>query len=387
MAARNGKSPSLLRSGLGPGIWTIALLFSAEAALAEDTAPPPTGYEKSGGYEKYGFLRERDLTPFGFLRLDMRPASAEWIPPGGWGLEVDLGYQNTWAFSNNMRDYLQSLKTRHTLTQADATAIRALPGESYLIDLELGLLDFSLHRQLTERWSVNTTVSAVHYGGGFLDSTIEDFHKTFGLGTSYRNYAARNKTNLILNLKGDQATYIDSLPEGGLLDPVVGVRYSLMPGPAALNLVLESSVKVPVAGERNFLSTGNADVGVQATLQGFSGRHAGYLSAAAVRTRGDAFTPYDRTQIIPTYIVGYELSVTHRTAVIGQFSMSPGVLNHNETDLPELLAKKYQISFGVRHRVDASVFTVAFTENMVNLNNTPDIGFQFAWTYSPSSWH
>jgi hypothetical protein len=33
------------------------------------------------------------------------------------------------------------------------------------------------------------------------------------------------------------------------------------------------------------------------------------------------------------------------------------------------------------------VFTVAFTENMINLNNTPDIGFQFAWTYSPSSWH
>jgi hypothetical protein len=386
MAARNGKSPSLLRSGLGPGIWIIALLFAAETALAEDTTPPPTGYEKSGGYEKYGFLRERDLTPFGFLRLDMRPASAEWIPPGGWGLEVDLGYQNTWAFSNNMRDYLQSLKTRHTLTQADATAIRALPGESYLIDLELGLLDFSLHRQLTERWSVNTTVSAVHYGGGFLDSTIEDFHKTFGLGTSYRNYAARNKANLILNLKGTQATYIDSLPEGGLLDPVVGVRYSLMPGPAPVNLVLESSVKVPVAGERNFLSTGNADVGVQATLQGFSGRHAGYLSAAAVRTRGDAFTPYDRTQIIPTYIAGYELSVTHRTAVIGQFSMSPGVLNHNETDLPELLAHKYQISFGVRHRVDASVFTAAFTENMINLNNTPDIGFQFAWTYSPSSW-
>jgi hypothetical protein len=386
MSARKSKGPSLLRSGLGPGIWTIALLFSAGTALAEDTAPPPTGYEKPGGYERYGFLRDRDLTPFGFLRLDMRPASAEWIQPGGWGLEVDLGYQNTWSFSNNMRDYLQSLKTRHTLTQADATAIRALPGESYLVDLELGLLDFSLHRQLTERWSVNTTVSAVHYGGGFLDSTIEDFHKTFGMGTSYRNFAARNKANVIFNLKGVQSTYIESLPEGGLLDPVVGVRYSLMPGPAPLNLVLESSVKVPVAGERNFLSTGNADVGVQATLQGFYGRHAGYLSAAAVRTRGDAFTPYDRTQIIPTYIVGYELSLTHRTAVIGQFSMSPGVLNHNETDLPELLAKKYQISFGVRHRVDASVFSAAFTENMINLNNTPDIGFQFAWTYSPSSW-
>ncbi|MEO8005887.1 MAG: DUF3187 family protein [Betaproteobacteria bacterium] len=384
MAARKGKSPSLLHSRLGPGIWMVASLFSADAAFAGEAASPATGFEKSGGYEKYGFLRERDLTPFGFLRLDMRPASAEWIPAGGWGLEAQLGYQNTWAFSNNVRDYLSSQGGRRTLTQADANAIRALPGEGYLVDLELGMLDFVLHRQLTNRWSVNASVSAVHYGGGFLDSTIEDFHKTFGFGTDWRNTVARNRANLIFNLKGVQSTYIDSVPEGGLLDPVLGVRYSLMPGPSPLNLVLEGSVKVPVAGERNFLSTGNADVGVQATLQAFSGRHAGYLSAAAVRTRGDAFTPYDRTQIIPTYIVGYELSLTHQTAVIGQFSMSPGVLNHNETDLPELLANKYQISFGVRHRVDASVFSVAFTENMIKLNNTPDIGFQFAWTYSPS---
>lgn len=387
MPVRKGKCPWLVRSGVGRGIWLVALLFSTDAVFGAEAAPPPTGFEKSGGYERYGFLRERDLTPFGFLRLDMRPTSAEWIPPGGWGFEVDLGYQNTWAFSNNVRDYLSSQKGRRTLTQADADAIRALPGEGYLVDLELGMLDFVLHRQLTERWSVNGSVSAVHYGGGFLDSTIEDFHKTFGFGTDWRNTVARNRANLIFNLKGVQSTYIDSVPEGGLLDPVLGVRYSMMPGPAPVNLVLEGSVKVPVAGERSFLSTGNADVGVQATLQGFAGRHAGYLSAAAVRTRGDAFTPYDRTQIIPTYIVGYELSLTHRTAVIGQFSVSPGVLNHNETDLPELLAKKYQISFGLRHRVDASVFTVAFTENMINLNNTPDIGFQFAWTYSPSSWH
>ena len=378
---------SWLRAGLTTGFLAIVLVCGSGAAVAEDATPPATGYEKSGGYERYGFLRERDLTPFGFLRLDMHPASTEWMPPGAWGLEVQAGYQNTWALSNNVRQYLGTLNQRHTITQADATAIRALPGEAYLLDLELGLLDITLHRQLTDRWSVNVTASAVHYGGGFLDGTVEDFHKTFGLGSAYRNYAARNKANVIVDLKGVQSTYIDSVPEGGMLDPVLGVRYSLMPGPSRWNLVLESSVKVPVAGERNFLSTGNADVGVQATLQGFAGRHAGYLSAAAVRTRGDAFTPYDRTQIIPTYIAGYELSLTHRTGVIAQFSVSPGVLNHNETDLPELLGKKYQISFGVRHRIDASVFSAAFTENMVNLNNTPDIGFQFGWTYSPSSWH
>src|SRR2546422_3136813 len=56
---------------------------------------PYTTLFRSPEYVKFGLLRERDLTPFGFLRLDMRPAHAVWAPPGGWGVEVLLGYQNT----------------------------------------------------------------------------------------------------------------------------------------------------------------------------------------------------------------------------------------------------------------------------------------------------
>ena len=33
----------------------------------------------------FGLLRARDLTPFGFLRLDMRPAHAVSAPAGTWG--------------------------------------------------------------------------------------------------------------------------------------------------------------------------------------------------------------------------------------------------------------------------------------------------------------
>jgi hypothetical protein len=43
-----------------------------------------------------GLLRSRDLSPFGGLRLDMRPAHAVSIEPGSWAIETELGYQNTW---------------------------------------------------------------------------------------------------------------------------------------------------------------------------------------------------------------------------------------------------------------------------------------------------
>jgi hypothetical protein len=123
---------------------------------------------------------------------------------------------------------------------------------------------------------------------------------------------------------------------------------------------------------------------LQATLQRFAGRHAGYVSAAAVRTKGSALTSNDRTQIVPTYILGYEYSVSQRTGVIAQYYISPSVLTHEDTDLEGLLKTKYQISVGVRHRIDASVWTFAINENTGNFDNTPDIGFQIGWTYSPA---
>jgi hypothetical protein len=91
-------------------------LLGPIAAVAEDAAQP------APEYPKFGLLRERDLTPFGFLRLDMRPAHAVWIPPDTWAVEVLLGYQNTWAMSSNVEKYLQSLPGRRRLGPAPCPA-------------------------------------------------------------------------------------------------------------------------------------------------------------------------------------------------------------------------------------------------------------------------
>jgi uncharacterized protein DUF3187 len=358
----------------------LCFLLGSGAAVAEDPAPQE--------YPKFGLLRERDLSPFGFLRLDMRPSHAIWAPVGSWGVEVNLGYQNTWVMSPNVQEYLTSLPGRRHLGPADVAAIRALPGEAYLVDLELGLLDVTFHRKVADHWSVNATFSAVSYSGGFLDGGIEGFHKAFGLGTFGRPSVARNGVNVILDLKSvKDPLVLNSPPEGGLLDPVFGARYSVAAAPSPWNLVLESAVKIPVAGKRDFLSTGNTDVGVQATLQRFAGRHAVYLSAAAVRTKGSVLTSSERVQVVPTYILGYEFSFSEKTSIVTQFYTSPSVFKHEDTDLDGLLKAKHQVSVGVRHRSGASLWSFAVTENTGNFDNTPDIGFLFGWAYSPAFMH
>jgi uncharacterized protein DUF3187 len=360
---------ALLASLLAPPAWAQA------PSTAEEEAKPVS-------LTHFGLLRERDLTPFGFLRLDMRPAHAVSAPPGNWAVEVSLGYQNTWALSKNVKSYLNTLQGRRPIGPAEVQAIRDLPGEAYMVDLEAGLLDVTFHRRLTERWGVYAAVSGVFYTGGFLDGIIENFHDAFGFDQAGRPAVRRNDMNLIFDLKGAQV-YQPNIPERGLLDPVFGVRYQWVERPTTWNLIIEGAVKVPIAGERAFLSTGEWDFGTQITLQRFMQRHAAYASVAAVSTRASTIIPTSDRQVIPTLILGYEYKWTERASLNAQFYASPSAYKSSDTDLDELTQPKFQISLGGRYRVGSSVLTFAVTENVANYNNSPDIGFQLGWAYSP----
>jgi len=337
------------------------------------------------GPQFYGLLRERDLSPFGFTRLDMRPAHAVSIAPGSWAIETELGYQNTWALSPEVEKYLIGLEGsgRRTIGPADVQAIEALPGENYLLDLETVTVDVTLHRKISEVWSVYGILSAVSYGGGFLDSTIEQFHKALGFSTFGRPAVARNQSTLVYDLKGAHVVFLDKPTSGGLLDPTIGVRYSGLHLPHSWRLSLETAVKVPVGGSRLLLSTGRSDVGLQASLQHIGHRQAFYIDAAAVYYAGTREPVRQDAQVIPTLLLGYELALTAHTNVNVQGYISKSVYSHDQTDLHELLGTKYQYSIGLRHRIDAWLVSFGFTENLQNLNNTPDIGFQLGVSYIP----
>lgn len=333
----------------------------------------------------YGLLRSRDLTPFGFLRLDMRPGHAVAIEPGTWALEAELGYQNTWALSPEVERYLTELEPsgRRSIGPAEVAAIGALPGENYLVDLESATLDLALHYKIAEDWTAYAIARAVSYQGGFLDSAIEGFHDTFGFSTFGRPAVTRNRVTLIYDLKSTHVVFLDRPTRGGLADPVIGFRYTGWQFSPLWRLSLETAVKVPVAGRRLLVSTGKTDVGMQATLQRYGGRHALYVDLAAVYYAGGADpTPLD-AQIIPTLVLGYEFQLTTRTNLNAQAYLSRSVYSHTQTDLQELLGAKYQYSLGLRHRFKRMFLSFGFTENVQNINNTPDIGLQLGVAYIP----
>ena len=358
--------------------WIIGMVAAAMLGGFASQAPAAEG-------QFYGLMRERDLTPLGFMRLDMRPAHAISMQPGSWTVETDMAFQNTWALSPEVEKYLTGLEGngRRRLGAEDVQAIRDLPGENYLIDLESAVYDVTVHYTFADNWSGYLVASSVSYRGGFMDGVIESFHDALGFSSFGRPAVARNRANTVFDLKGSNYVNVDSAPSGGLLDPVLGLRYSTPAHRRGWNFTFEGAVKLPVAGERDFLSTGRVDVGLQSSAQYRGARNAFYIDTAAVWYGGGQAPSPQEKQIVPTLVLGYEYRLTARTNLNLQGYISPSLYSRQETALRELRAIKYQMTLGVRHRVDSHVWTVGITENLQNLNNTPDIAFQIGYAFVP----
>ena len=335
----------------------------------------------------FGPFPTRDLTPFGYLRLDMRPPGAmseDDVSIGTWRFDSLLSHQNTWALSPEVERYLQAFPDRRELTPDDVAAIRALPGENYLVDLELSQLDLVAEYRFAARWSAYAVLSGVSYQGGFLDGPIEEWHEWFDFSSYARERAGRDDYNVILDLRSGERVESEPAADNGLLDPTFGLRYVATDSTRRWTLVAEGAVKVPVAGERTYLSTGNTDVGVQLSLQRSAGRHALYLGAAAVYFDGSDAIPSTSAQVVPTLNAAYEFAVTANTHVVGQIYASRSIYRSEDTGLTELLDDKYQLSFGLYHRSGSALWSLCITENPYSDNNTPDFGFQFGWSYRPA---
>lgn len=325
-----------------------------------------------------GLLRVRDLTPFGILRLDFLPAHAVTAKPGTWALEVNLSYQNTFVLSENVADYLKAKGDggRVELTREDFEALKALGEEVYFVDLEMGLFDLTAHYRFSPHWGGYLTVPVLSFQDGFLDSTIEGFHEQFGFDTAHRDLSVRNQFQVVVAAEEAELAILEA-PDGGVGDPVFGVRYSLFAEPKRWNLLLEGAIKVAWSNERPLLSSGKSDAGVQLSLQKFFDRQALYFTASAVYFSGsdNPVTP-DLEHVIPTVVLGWERRLTRRTNAILQLYASPSVIQDSELD--ELTADKYLLSLGFQTRRGEWFYRFALTENLQNFSNTPDVGITFS---------
>ncbi|HEX7030633.1 MAG TPA: DUF3187 family protein [Gammaproteobacteria bacterium] len=319
-----------------------------------------------------GPLRLRDLTPFALQRLDLRPASAAAHYPKGWAIEANLSYTNTFIMSGNVMDYLEARGRRDALGEADFAALRALEGDAFYFDGSVSVLSLAFHYGVSDSLAVYGILPVHRYHGGSFDATIESFHRKAGFSDFGRDLVAQDQFQGFFKV-GDRQTVLAQAPRSvGIADPVIGVRQRGLRW-GDWDVVLEFAAKLPVGADDPLFSSGHADIGAQVSVQRQWAENGLYFSLGYVNFGGsDSFGDAVREHI-PGFTAAWETRVAPRTSVILQATLSRSLFK-GETD-PELAANPYQLSAGVRHQAGNLHYTFALTENVVNFNNTPDIGF------------
>jgi len=356
-------APSLLAEQGGPALPTGS---PAEAGERPATEPIPLEWRT------LGLMRIQDMTPFGLGRLDMLPAHSVPAAPGTYAFELNVSYQNTWALSDNVRDYLEERGVRRgTVGAAAAADILALPGEVFLVDGEFAVVELTLHYRASRHLGLYATLPWFDLQGGFLDGAIESFHEEMGFSSVGREQVPRDRFLVVADLAHTRIV-VDEPPSGGFGDPVIGMRYSLLARPERFNLILEGAIKPSLFDRERFVATGRDDFGVQLSLQRFVRRNAFYLTAAGVYyqapDRGLASDGW-----IPTIIMGWETKLTRNTNFILQVYGSRSSVERS--DLDELTEAKIQATVGLQRRLRGHVLRFGITENLANYDNTPDVGF------------
>jgi len=362
---RRGRPPIVPPGPASAFLTAVVLTLGAVPALA--------------GTDLIGPLRLRDTTPFNILRLDMLPAHAVRGGRGSWAIEADLSYTNTFVMSDNVRSYLEARGPgRRALDAADVAAIENLGEDAYYVDGEFGVLDLTFHYALSSRTSAYSTLPLYSFGGGHLDGTIEGFHDAFGLDNAGRDLVERDRFQTVLALGDLRTSFLQAPLDGGVGDPVLGLRHSWLFGPRWA-LVVDGAVKLAVRGEQTLLSTGTNDYGLQASLQGKFRRQGAYFSVAGVRTDGRVLGARLGGSTVPTLTAAWEIGLTDHTNAIVQVYASQSALR--DTSIDEIKTNKYEASVGLRSHRGPLVYGVALIENIANFENSPDVGLSLTLSW------
>lgn len=331
-------------------------------------------------FEDLGPLRIRDqfALSMGFLAFD--PESADVLAPGRWQIDLIVTGTNTFAKSRTIEAEIETGGGREPVTREFLEGVVENSGQAaFYLDGEFYRSVLAIRRGIGRRTQVGVAIQLLDFGGGWMDSSIEEFHDLFGLGQAGRLGVTRGEVGAFVSDGVTTTLYSERNPGVGLGDLTVNVKRGLEWTGSKWNISSELVVKAPTGRESDLYSSGSWDAGVQLLVSRYWEKSCIHASAG-VAYLGDSETLGTDSQVIPSVMVGYEHGIfnTRNSAVIqATISESPFA----SMDLPELGTTSIQASLGLKCSLNPSnVIFIALTENIAHFDNTADIGLHLAWT-------
>jgi hypothetical protein len=222
-------------------------------------------------------------------------------------------------------------------------------------------------------WNVGVTLPYYIVGGGFLDSSIEGWHRAFGLPNANREARPHNQINY--NYTRDGTTLLDMHNSGqGIGDVRVESGHALREG-----LALRAQLKLPT-GRTNLL-LGNKAWGGALWLDyalpfDIASRFEGYASAGLDYTgKGDVLPELQRN-FVPFGGVGLSCRLFSQLSAEMQWAVH-GPL-YKDSEMPPLKRFGAPLSFGVNYKFSPQTELDVLVQEDTSVYGSPDFVLHFA---------
>jgi hypothetical protein len=155
-----------------------------------------------------------------------------------------------------------SSEARVTLNLVSFAEIESRQNDGIELDGETYHALFSYSHMLTDRLEVTAQLPYMYHSGGFMDSTVDNFHDLFGLPEGDRPNQGQDELLFAIRETGREPFRLDD-SAGGIGDIRSHVRYLLSaPNPDGRQLAVQAGVKFATGDEDDLLGSGAADYSI-----------------------------------------------------------------------------------------------------------------------------
>jgi len=265
------------------------------------------------------------------------------------------------------------------VTHADAGGNRR---EQLVLDGETYQLNLGYAWALNDRWMLSIDVPWSQYSGGFMDSTIEEFHQLIGADNSQRD-GPKNRMRFFYARDGVVLADVDG-GAGGLGDIRLGATYRLSGGiDSSYALVARLGVKLPTGEAEELTGSGATDVALSLGYDQTQWLGVKPLSLHAevgvvALGNGDVL-PDQQESTVYFGGLGVSWAFNERWQLMTQFAASSALF---DSDLAELGSRTVQLGIGLAYQPAVSPWRIrlGFVEDVWS-DVTPDFGLQFEFEY------
>lgn len=309
----------------------------------------------------------RDQFPIKLLFLSLHPEGAGLLPDAKPLFAARFVFGNTYAVTRPVGDPRVALDYYQ---DAPLRAYRAF------VDAEVLHLTVKADWRILPRLQVGIGLPFIWQGGGFLDATVEGFHKLFRLSNGGREQTPRNAYGVFVAQDGKLRIAREHSPGWHLGDITLRLKTPLLvsKGPWP-DISVAGTVKWPTGRFGSLTGSGGVDTQAALLVTQPLGKRAALHANLAYTLLGKSSLGTDLpVRSIFSWMIGFEYLATSRVSVLAQVLSNTSLFP--AYTLAPLNRTAYEINAGVRFHIGSSaVFETGLIENLSQHQNTPDIGF------------